>query len=712
MQEKQERLKVHGRFKVLRYLMVAIGLVLAVRVVHIQIFQHDKYLEIANDQWGKEVILNPERGNLYDRDGRPLAVSVTTWSIGVSTGRVSDLDKLSAMLAEVLDKSARDVRRQITRNGRRHVVLARDIVLTSEQKKRLAIEGQQAVTTDPNYSRIYPADGVGASILGFFREDPSGNITTGFEDSLDRYLSGTPGKGREIRSGQITKKLGNVVLEKAVHGQSLVLTLDMELQGICEDRLRAAVKDVGAVGGSVLVMDPSNGDILAAASWPMITTRAGNHKDDRVWQNRNFTAIYEPGSVFKIFSTASLLRNCAIDTQTVFDCNNNSGEKIYVRNDAGHDYGDLPLMRAFAKSSNVYFAKASANLLPQELYRDLTNLGFGQTTSLLYPGQAAGMLHPPVTWSKRSLQTISIGQEVAVTSLQLGLALCSVANDGMLYAPRFIKEIRNDRGRVIEEVQPVAMRRVMAQPLAELLREAMARVVRDGTGGGTDLDWVDVGGKTGTAQKSVDGKGYTPGAYVASFGGLVPVSEPRLVVLTVLDQPKGIGHYAAHSAVPLFKTIVCDIRRSTDWLTDVPGSRTAPFSCPDQQKMVTVPDVMYLSVSNAVQRLSARGLMIAGAEKDGQIVEQIPVAGTRCEPGALVTLAVAVAEQIADSIVESPGLCPDFVGLSNRQVRSLAARLQVPVSVQGVGYVVRQNVNPGTTWGHKGIKVVMGGNRL
>jgi stage V sporulation protein D (sporulation-specific penicillin-binding protein) len=710
MGDAQERQRVNGRFMLLRFVIVAAGLVLAARVVHVQIVLHEKYRARAEDQWGKEIAINAERGDLFDRHGRPLALSVTTWQIGVTKGNVDDLDALCDVLAEILEQPAAQIRRKITGKGSPHAVLARDMVLTATQLRRLQRDGQQAVTTDAHHSRIYPTDGVGAALIGFFRSDPAGDITTGFENSLNCYLAGRPGRAREIRTGLTSTKLGQVVLQEAEHGQSLVLTVDADLQTICEDRLAEAVRRVEAQSGSVLVMDPANGDILAAASWPLMETRAVGHADPRIWQNRNFTAIYEPGSVFKVFTTASLLRNSAIDTQTVFNCNNQSGEKIYVRNDDGHDYGDLSLMRAFAKSSNVYFAKASANLRPQELYRDLTNFGFGQETSLRYPGQTAGILKPPVDWSGRSLQTIAIGQEVAVTSLQLGMALCSVANGGTLYAPRFIREIHHDRGRVIAEVPPVAMRRVMASPLSALLREAMARVVRDGTGKGTRLDWVDAGGKTGTAQLSLDGKTYTRGAYVASFGGIVPVDQPRLVILTVLDQPRSRHHYAADSAVPLFKSIVCDIRRSTDWLTDVPGSRTAPFAGADASRLVAVPDVMYLAVNHAAQRLSAQGLEVSGAEKAGCVVQQIPAPGTRCAPGTEVVLTVA--EELDSAPAASPGLCPDFAGLSNRQVRSLAARLRVPVAVQGVGYAVGQNVAPGRRWGPDGVTVVMRDGRL
>lgn len=710
MPERRERQKVNGRFMLLRYVIVAVGLVLAGRVVQIQVFDHAAYAETAKRQWGAEITINAERGDLFDRQGRPLALSVTTWDVGVSHGKISDLSALCAMLAEVLGESPRDIRAKIIKGGNRHAALASNIVLTANQKNRLANEGQESVNTDATHSRVYPTDGVGASLVGFFREDPAGDIKTGFEKSLDRYLAGVPGRAIKTRSGLASTDLGAVTTKEAVHGQSLVLTIDSDLQAISESRLAESVRRVGAVGGSVLILDPNNGDILAAASWPMMDTRQISHRDPRVWQNRNFTDIYEPGSVFKIFSTASLLRNSAIDTQTVFNCDNKSGYKIYVRNDAGHDYGDLSLMRAFSKSSNVYFAKASANLRKKELYRDLASFGFGQKTALLYPAQSAGTLHPPVGWSGRSLQTISIGQEVSVTSLQLGLALCSVANGGTLFAPRFITEVRDHRGRTVELIKPIALREVMSSSLAALLREAMARVVKEGTATAAQMDWIAIGGKTGTAQMSVDGHGYTRGAYVASFGAIVPIEASRLVILTLLDRPKGINHYAAQSAVPLFKAIICDIRRSTNWLTDVPGARTAPFTGRDRQQLVTVPDVMYLSVANAVQRLSAKGLAVVGGEKEGQVIEQTPIPGSRCEKGTVVRLAVT--DRGAKRANASPSLCPDFSGLSNRQVRSLAARLQVPVLVQGVGYAVGQNVNPGRAWGERGVTIVMSGRGL
>ena len=694
------------RFRLLRILILCAGVVLAGRLVHVQVFLHDKYRAIAQDQWKRSVAISAERGNLYDHNGQPLALSVSTYRIGVSGSLVKDPNALAVLLADVLEGDRARIRKKIAGAGEGHVVLASDVVLTSRQESRLKAEGQQAVTMESIHARLYPTDGVGASIIGFYRHNKDKNqaVATGLEYSLDRYLAGQQGLESQTRTANPDENMGAVVIEKAVHGQSIVLSLDTGLQTICEEELSRSVAEYGADGGSVLILDPNTGDILAAASYPLMETRRGKHGDPGFWINRNFTCQFEPGSVFKIFSTASLLRNSAIDTATVFNCDNIKIKGLYVYNSGGHDHGNLSLIPAFVESSNVYFGKAVGNLRKSELYRDITNFGFGQVTSLAYDGQPAGILRPVADWSGRSMQTIAIGQEVAVTALQLGLAVCSVANGGTLYAPRLIREIRDDNGQVIEEVKPMPLRRVMAEPLAALLREAMGRVVLEGTGHGAGMDWISTGGKTGTAQKCKDGKGFTPGAYVSSFAGMVPLENPRLVILTVLDEPRYQYHYAASSAVPLFASVVKGIRRSTPWLTDVPGGRTSSFTPPDKLEMVAVPDVMHLSATKAEQQLGAAGLTVTGAEKDGVVIQQIPGPGTKCLPGQKVTLAVADPQGTRGS---DSSLCPDFIGMSNREVGSLAARLGLPVIVKGIGYAVRQSQDPGMAINGKPVTIKM-----
>lgn len=677
-----------GRLRSLQVAVLVLGVLLAVRVIQVQVFQHDRYRERAGIQWSKQTPIDAVRGNLYDRDGAALALSVQTWRLGVAPSLIPAEgmpDGLVQQLAPVVGRSEKDLARAIRQAGQEHLVVGTGIVLSLEQQQRL--RRYKAITFEAENARIYPFDGVGAALVGFYRNSGGEVHATGLEYSLGGYLDGRAGLAQSLVTPDPSQHLGRIVLQEAKHGQSLELTLDARLQAISERRLAEAVERYGAIGGSVLILEPQTGDVLAAASWPLIDARADRQPDLAVWNNRNFTQAYEPGSVFKIFSMAAMLRHGAIDTATVFDCSNGDFGKFTIRNDDGHSYGDLPLMRAFTKSSNIYFARAVGNLAADELYRDLVDFGFGQATSLPYPGQGTGSLKSPVAWSGRSKPTIAIGQEVSATPLQVGLAVCAVANGGQLMAPRLVRRVLDHEGRVREVREPVALRRVLSPPLAALLREAMARVVREGTGIGAKVEWITVGGKTGTAQKSRDGLGYTRGAYVASFAGLLPVEDPRLVVLTVLDEPTGTYHYAAQSAVPLFREIVTDIKNTTRWLADVPGARTGTLAETAVSDETIVPDVLYLSVPNAAQRLGAAGLDLAGAEKQGIVVQQIPAPGTRAPIGTTVALTVSSRQAPTDSLTT---VCPDFAGLSNRQARSLAARLGLEVEIAGAGYVAGQ----------------------
>lgn len=697
------------RLGVLRMVFLGCGLALAARVIFVQVVEHDRWLARANDQWSREVVIDAERGNLYDRNGRPLAVSVTTTQLGV-TRRFLDQEKgpraeLVADLAAAAGLTEADVARRIDpADGGSHVVLGSGLVLKAELRDRL--RRWKSVTLDERCSRYYPTDGMGASVVGFYRQDPDASHATGLELSLEKHLAGKPGRAREMQTAKAGVKLGRVVLENATHGRSLVLTIDSGLQEICEQRLREAVTSTNAQGGSVLVLNPANGDVMAAASWPLMDTRARSHSDGAVWNNRNFTTAFEPGSLFKVFSGAALLHAGAVDTGTVFNCDNNSGSPFGISNDKHHDYGHISFAKALTVSSNVYFAKAVMRMDDDKFYGELSDMGFGERTRLPYSGQPRGTLHTPDRWNGADKPSMAIGQAVTATALQLGMALCAVANGGHLYAPRIVKEIRGRDGGAVEEVQPVELRRVMAPSLAEVLRGAMRRVVDDGTGKATRVDWIDTGGKTGTAQKVREGgRGYTPGANIASFGGIVPVDNPRLVILVVIDEPDHAHHYASQSAVPLYRTVMEDIHRCTDLLSDVPGERTGPVYQPDPQLLVEVPDVMYLRTAHASERLGSAGLRVAGDDLNGTVVGQVPAAGTRCEAGTEVVLTVVGGARSA--VAASGDVCPDFTGMSNRQVRSEAARLGLDVIVEGVGYVSAQDVPPGSPRPGGPIKVTM-----
>ncbi len=688
-----------GRFPALKGLILLVGLVLAARLVHIQVFRHAEFSELASRQWLQSKTITPRRGDLYDRGGRPLAITVTSTRVGVAGSLVGDRQALATALADALGGDATAMARRLAALGDDHLVLSRQAFLTEGQQRSL--RRFAAVTLDEQIGRVYPLDGVGASWLGFYREDPDSTVhQTGLELGLAGLLAGEPGRALRVRSALPGEDYGEVPVKPVRHGADVTLTIDADLQEICETRLAAAVDDCGAAAGSVLILDPRNGDVLAAASWPQVATRESRIGDAACWIDRNTTKAYEPGSVFKLFTAATLLGTGAIDTATVIDCADRQFDGFVMGEATGHEFGRLPFMDGFAQSSNVWFARAVANLDPEEQYRALLDFGFGRGTGVDYPGESDGMLAPPRRWSRRSQATIAIGQEVSVTPMQLGLAVAAVANGGSLYAPRVWTEARDAEGALLADNPPRALRLVLPRGLDELLREALGRVVSEGTGTVVARDWIAIGGKTGTAQKATPGRGYRDGLHTATFVGMLPLEAPRLVVIAVLDEPRGWKHYASQSAAPLTAAIVDDIRGTTDWLTDVDRSCRRVVVGPAAADH-TVPDVMFLDSATATLRLLQAGFAVNGAERDGVVVMQVPAGGSRAEAGAGVALSVRARDGAADQV------CPDVAGLSNREVRALAARLGVPVRIHGVGYVGTQKPAAGTRLASAGLEVRM-----
>ena len=687
------------RLALVRWLSLAVCLVLVARLVQVQVLQHAHHREAAQRQWLQAQTITPQRGDLLDRFGRPLALSVNSFRVGVAGSLVRDRAAMVADLAAVLDMPAAEVSRLVGGAGGGHVVLARQAFLDQAQQRLL--RRHAAVTMDEQIGRVYPLDGVGASLLGFYREDADKTVQrTGLELGLDALLSGKPGRAMRVRSGLLGQDYGEVVVEPVEHGDHVVLTIDADLQEICESRLQDAVKACGAAGGSVLILEPATGDILAAASWPLLATRERPVSDPGCWINRNFTAAYEPGSVFKIFTAAALLSAGAIDTATILDAADGSFGSFTIGEAAGRRYGRMSFMDAFVHSSNVWFARSVANLERAEQYRALLDFGFGRGTAVPYPAESDGILAAPASWSARTPATLAIGQEIAVTPLQLGLAAAAVANGGTLYAPRIYKEVRGPDGVWRCEQPPEPLRQVLPRGLDALLRHAMRRVVDEGTGVAAKRPWITIGGKTGTAQKSVPGRGYADGLHTATFVGMLPLEAPRLVIVAVVDEPRWIFHFASRSAVPLFAAIVDDIRRTTNWLTDVDrGSQRVVVDA--EPAAVVVPDVLFLQSERAALRLQQAGLKVSGAERGGYVVMQVPAAGSRLAPGGLVQLAVGNLPSDRQQI------CPDVTGLSNRQLRALAARLGIPLQVSGVGYVQHQHPAPGSQLTAAGLQVRM-----
>jgi stage V sporulation protein D (sporulation-specific penicillin-binding protein) len=685
------------RFASVRLVALAVGVILSARLVHVQLIQHGQWSDEAQRQWLQTRVVPARRGDIADRHGRPLALTVSSYRVGLSGSLVDDPDALAEALSDVFGEEPAAYRARIDRLGDGYRVLSRQTHLGHAARQRLARFPE--LNIQEQLGRVYPLDGVGASLLGFCRVDPdSTRHLTGIELGIDDLLAGEPGRARLVRSARRGQDHGEVVIDPARHGLDVSLTIDADLQEICESRLAEAVPATGARSGSVIIVEPGSGDVLAAASWPLVASRRDAVRDAAAWVNRNFTEPYEPGSVFKVFTAAALLNCGAIDTTTVFDCSRGDFGRFEIGEASGHEFGRLAFHAGFALSSNRWFARAVANIAPREHFRSLLDFGFGRGTGIPYPNEQDGTLAAPATWSARSQETIAIGQEVAVTPLQLALAIGAVANGGTLYAPRLVAEVRDHEGQLVRRTEPRPLRQVLAPGVDLVLHEAMRNVVAWGTARDIQRDGLVMAGKTGTAQKAVPGEGYAAGLHTATFAGYLPADDPQLVIVAVIDEPLYRYHYASQSAAPLFGAIVDDVRRTTSWLTDVERHGIV-VAGPDRQRRVTVPDVLFLDAGRAAERLQLASLRVAVPVVEGEVVMQVPAAGSLVAPGTAVALTVTAGD------VAGPDVCPDLLGLSNRQVRALAARLGIPIEVDGIGYVSSQRPEAGSPLPRTGITV-------
>ncbi len=676
-------------------------LLLAVRLVAVQVFAHDRYADLADSQWKHREVLPAERGNLYDRHGRALALSMSNWRIGVATVNVADSDSAAAHLDRYLDVEPGRLASRIRRESPGHFVVERGAVLHDSTLTRL--RSHKAVTSEELRTRAYPLGGVGASLLGFCREPAGGErLATGLERAFDDVLSGTPGEGfvyAKVSGGSD----GLQELVRPLDGDDVVLTLDADLQAIAEAHLAAQVRECNAVGGAVVIVEPHTGEILAAADTP-VQGRRGDADGFEVWDNACFTLAYEPGSIMKVFTAASLLGRTVIDTTTAYDCDDIQFDGYRIRNSEGHDYGVMAFTGAFAHSSNVYFARAVLNLTRSEFYRDMVEYGFGAPYAVDYPGKTRGRIAAPEDWSGRSQSTIAIGQEIMCTPVQLAVAAAAVANGGVMMTPRLVREIRAKDGSHVERFEPLPMRKVMSPALAKLLREAMAGAVREGTGRSAAVAWTEVAGKTGTAQKARPGEGYVPGLYMSSFLGMAPASAPRLVILTMIDEPDYAHHYASSSAAPLFAQIVEEIGRTTDWFAGVDARSGASTAYARPENARPAPDLLYLSSAAARAEAERLDLKLSGDLGEGLVVAQSPSPGTPWPAGGEIRITLAPTGEAGTAVGSA---CPDLRGLSNRQVRRMAARLGLALEVEGAGYVVSQSPPPGKTLDDAGVRVRM-----
>ncbi len=595
-------------------LVVVVGMLLvgygavAAKLAYIQLLKGPSLEAMASRQRQRVVTLKPERGNLLDRRGRALAVSLEAASVYAHPEDVVDVRRTARALAPVLKLRPADVRRRLAKD-RSFVWLRRQVdPPTAAHVRRLRLPGVHLLRES---KRFYPRRQLSGHLLGFVGLDNQG--LEGVELAYDKYLNGERGwvlvekdaKGRELT-------LSQTVVKPPSAGFDVRLTLDEVIQYVVEKELSAQVAATRARGGLAIVVEPSSGAILAMAAVPSFNPNSFSRFRPEHWRNRAITDAYEPGSTFKL-----LLAAAALDSGVVKENDLVYGERgaitvngLTIRDHK--DFGWLSFSDVIARSSNVGAIKVAQQVGAERLYSYARSFGIGRKTGIGLPGEQPGLLRPPKKWSGVSIASLAIGQEVATTPLQMLMAYAAVANGGTLMRPYVVDAFLKD-GRVRWRAQPQVVRRVVDPSTARRLTKLFVRVVNRGTGRAAAVEGYTVAGKTGTAQKFDRKAGrYAPDRFVASFIGFAPAKSPAFAMLVLVDEPRGTA-YGGTVAAPVLSRAA---RQILHYL-DIPTTRG---------RLVAAYDPILLKVSSpAVRPSSSRseGIQwvsqaLAAEEKDRQ----------------------------------------------------------------------------------------------
>ncbi|MGC3973006.1 MAG: penicillin-binding protein 2 [Nitrospira sp.] len=539
-----------------RRVLVACGLsgafiLVIVRLVNLQVMQSAESTVKADRQHQKNVTLEGARGTIYDRNSKVLAMNMDVPSVFGVPASLGNPGAAARNLSPILHVKATELEKKL-KQEKHFVWLARK--LEPEQGRWLERLGLDGVGVVMEGRRFYPKGPLLSHVLGFAGMDDRG--LEGVELRYEQYLHG------EKRAVVLQRDaLGRAVFPKGLNeegaaaGHSLTLTVDEVVQYIAEKELDEAVTRSNAKSGTMIVMDPRSGAVLAMAVSPRFDPNTVSALAPDRWRNRALTDTYEPGSTMKAVIAAAALEEKVMTPGSMIYGENG---QFAIANTIIHDHekaGWMTFAQMIQKSSNIGAAKVGMALGEWRVFDYLKEFGFGDKSGIDLPGETAGLLRGPRQWGKRSLASISMGQEVGVTPLQMVTAISAIANGGVLMKPYVVSEIRNGKGQLVAQNMPQAKRRVISADTARTLTTLLEGVVTNGTGTKAAIPGFRVAGKTGTAQKVDPRTGkYSSTLLVGSFLGYVPAEDPRLAMIVVIDEPRGEG-WGGVVAAPVFRRV-------------------------------------------------------------------------------------------------------------------------------------------------------------
>lgn len=666
-------------------------LVIALRLVQMQVFRYGEWMQRAARQQQRSIEVAARRGNIYDRNGHELAMSINVDSVFAVPSEIPDPETTASLLGRVLKMPAEEIAEKL-RGSHSFTWIARKI--DGDESSRIRALNLRGIYFEKEPKRFYPKRELAAQTLGYVGVDDEG--LGGIEHEFDEQLRGQPGRMQIVMDAR-RKWLGRV--EKYPDpGDNVVLTIDEKIQYIAERELEQAMHDTQSDAGTVVVQNPHTGEILALASRPTFNPNTFNNVSQSALKNRAVSDMYEPGSVFKIVTYSAALQEGLIHPDDPIDTQGGVIQVGNIRIRDLHKLGVVPVSEALAYSSEVAAIKVGMKLGDDRFYDYIRNFGFGQSTGIELPGETRGVARPPARWSKVSIAAISTGQEVGVTPLQLVSMVSTIANDGVYTPPRVVAGVLPPKSTPqTVTFHPAQQRRVVSPLTAVQMKKMLEGVVLYGTAKRAILDGYSSAGKTGTAQKIDPGTGaYSRTKYVATFAGFAPVNNPAITIVVSLDSPKGL-HQGGQVSAPVFARIAQQVLAYLNVPHDVdldPKRLQLRASAKNDDLSDDTPD-----------RIGAGWTDDAAATESAAKQPPVPAGAAKSEKQSVAKIVPAAAPAVPEppkgegTVVLDVGggvTVPSFVGKTMRAAVETAQDAGIELEAVGSGVARDQSPAPGS----------------
>ena len=672
------------------------------RLFYLQLIKGEELKKRAFSQWTRERLVAPKRGSIVDRNGKILAMSITAETVVASLNQIKDKEWTAKVLSGILQMDYQKILNKLNTKGVSDIYIARNIDKEKADKiRKYALPG---IYLTGGTKRVYPNGNFLAQVLGFTGIDDQG--LSGLELYYDKYLRGKPGaiSAQTDASGRAAP-FSEEFFKKPVDGYDLMLTIDETIQHFAEKYAQEALYDNKAKSVTIIVEKVKTGEILAMTSKPdfdpnkpfeliykdrfpdfdKLSQAEKNKIVQSMWRNRALTDTYEPGSTFKIVTAAAGLEEGVVNENSQFYC------RGYVKVANAiikcwryyNPHGSENFVEGVQNSCNPVFIEIGQRLGKEKLYKYINLFGFGQKTGIDLPGEAKGIVQPIGKVGPVELATISFGQGISATPIQVISMINAVANDGVWVQPHVVKTIYDKDKKLIKSFDSPQKRRVLDQDVARRLRNILQSVVTNGTGHNAYLLGYRVAGKTGTSQKYDK----TSKKYIASFGGFAPADNPEVSVLVIIDEPDPSLYYGGLIAAPVARDLLNDILR---YLDIQPQYTAEELKQIEFYKEYIVPSTIGMNIEDAKKEIYNNKFNAKVIGSGDKVIDQVPKAGFMLKEGSTIILFTQEMSQTTVAV-------PNVVGLSSQDAQKVLSNSLLNIKVKGIkGKIIRQNPQPGT----------------